>query len=131
MFYVRANINKKEIKWIVKTSLGQREMQIWSELWVLTQNSYKYLLFKVNCSHSQHIPFYVEGGTTQIVNHDFKPYIILITDGMPTRVEAPNEEDRGGGSALAVSSLLVCINAILPIILLFFWNKSIYFSVYL
>ncbi|CAG2198073.1 unnamed protein product [Mytilus edulis] len=45
-------------------------------------------------------------GTTQIVNHDFKPYIILITDGMPTRVEAPNEEDRGGGSALAVSSLL-------------------------
>ncbi|CAC5419363.1 unnamed protein product [Mytilus coruscus] len=45
-------------------------------------------------------------GTTNIVHHDFKPFIILITDGMPTRVEALNEEDGCVSSALAVSSLL-------------------------
>ncbi|XP_052100599.1 uncharacterized protein LOC127734650 [Mytilus californianus] len=51
-------------------------------------------------------------GPTTIENHDFLPYIIVITDGMPTRVDAPGEEDRDSIGALSVSSLLTILNLV-------------------
>ncbi|CAC5419364.1 unnamed protein product [Mytilus coruscus] len=45
-------------------------------------------------------------GSTRMAHHDIMPCIILLTDGIPTRVEALNEEDIRGSAALAVSSSL-------------------------
>ena len=50
--------------------------------------------------------FLLKGGSTTIVNHEFKPHIILMTDGVPTRVEAVSEDDRDNPGALAVSFLV-------------------------
>ncbi|XP_052100602.1 uncharacterized protein LOC127734652 [Mytilus californianus] len=49
-------------------------------------------------------------GPTTIENHNFLPYIIVITDGMATRVDAPGEDDRDSIGALSVSSLLTMLN---------------------
>ncbi|VDI57850.1 E3 ubiquitin-protein ligase HECTD1 [Mytilus galloprovincialis] len=51
-------------------------------------------------------------GPTTIEHRDFLPYIIVITDGMPTRVDAPGEEDRDSIGALSVSSLLTMLNLV-------------------
>ncbi|VDI11229.1 Hypothetical predicted protein [Mytilus galloprovincialis] len=51
-------------------------------------------------------------GPTTIEHRDFLPYIIVITDGMPTRVDAPGEEDRESIGALSVSSLLTMLNLV-------------------
>ncbi|XP_071167685.1 uncharacterized protein [Mytilus edulis] len=47
---------------------------------------------------------------TTIANHDFLPNIIVITDGMPTRIEAPVEDEKDKIGALSVSSLLTVLN---------------------
>ncbi|CAC5364904.1 unnamed protein product [Mytilus coruscus] len=44
-------------------------------------------------------------GSTTLENNDFLPYIIVITDGMPTLVDAPSEEDRESIGIMEESSL--------------------------
>ncbi|XP_076102794.1 uncharacterized protein LOC143071960 isoform X2 [Mytilus galloprovincialis] len=53
-------------------------------------------------------------GSTTLENNDFLPNIIVITDGMPTRVEALSEEDRESIGIMEesfVSDLLTSLNA--------------------
>ncbi|VDI35530.1 Hypothetical predicted protein, partial [Mytilus galloprovincialis] len=53
-------------------------------------------------------------GSTTLENNDFLPNIIVITDGMPTHVEAPSEEDRewfGIMDESSVSDLFAKLNA--------------------
>jgi uncharacterized protein YegL len=52
---------------------------------------------------------YFIGGATTKFKHDFKPCVILMTDGMATSSEALNEVGDTNDSALAVTSLLVNI----------------------